>query len=89
MKNLIYFLPAAAVLAGVILFRDRLTHIIIPFALATVLTMILSPPTVYLTQKTKLNKSGAAALSMAAFVLIIILLIRPAGLFGKYLEEKV
>lgn len=75
MKNLIYFLPAAAVVIGVILFGNRLTHIIVPFALAAVLTMILSPPTVYLSHKTKLNKSAAAALSMSVFVLIIILLI--------------
>lgn len=85
MKNLIYFLPAAAVLAGVILFGDRLTHIIIPFALATVLTMILSPPTVYLSSKTKLNKSGAAALSMTAFVLIIILLI--VGILPVFIDS--
>jgi predicted PurR-regulated permease PerM len=85
MKNLIYFLPAAAVAAGVILFRDRLTHIVVPFALAAVLTMILSPPTVYLSRKTKLNKSGSAALSMIAFVLIIILLI--AGIMPVFLDS--
>ena len=75
MKNLIYLLPAAAVAVGVILCGDRLTHLIIPFALATVLTMILSPPTVYLSRKTKMKESGAAALSMIAFVLIVVLLL--------------
>ena len=85
MKNLIYFLPAAAVVVGVILFGDRLTHIVIPFARATVLTMILSPPTVYLSCKIKLTRSGAAAVSMIAFVLIVILLI--TGILPVFIDS--
>lgn len=85
MKNLIYLLPAAAAVIGALLFRDRLTHIFVPLILAMVLTMLLSPPTGYLSRKTKLNKTGATAVSMTAFSLLLILIF--IGLVPIFLDS--
>ena len=75
MKHSLYFLPAAAVIAGVILWGDRLTRLLIPFVLAAILSAILSPPTEYLRQRTRLKAGGAALVAIAGFLLLLALLV--------------
>lgn len=41
--NIIFIIPAAALLLAVILLRERLTHILVPLALAFIIAKILEP----------------------------------------------
>lgn len=74
-KKVVYFIPVAAITAGIILLRHRLTHILVPVLLAAVMSVILSPAVSYLTGKRKLKKSTAATVSLVLLIFTLFLVL--------------
>lgn len=69
--NIIFIIPAAALLLAVILLRERLTHILVPLALAFIIAKILEPLVNFFGTRKHFSMTGAVAAGMVIFVIVI------------------
>lgn len=69
--NIIFIIPAVTLLLAVIFFRQRLTHILVPLALAFIITKILGSLVNFLAAQKHFSRTGAVAVGMVIFIIVI------------------
>jgi len=85
--KIIAFVPVILVLVSIIIFYQRLTHIIIPIVLGLVLAYMIEP-LVYMLQRIKISRTISIILSfLMVFIILILLIIFIAPLFIRNLKD--